>query len=49
VGESLRDNLEQVRLNREINQLVTDLELPVTLADLALTEFDRDDVNRVSG
>lgn len=33
-GESLRAHAEQVRLNRELNHLLTDLELPLTVADL---------------
>ena len=40
-GESLRANLEQVQLNRELNQLVTDLELPVGPEDLEVREWDR--------
>ncbi len=34
-GESLRDNLESVARNRRLNRLLTDLDLPVTLDDLA--------------
>ncbi len=34
-GESLRENLEQVALNREINHLLTDLDLPLDIDDLA--------------
>jgi DNA polymerase-1 len=34
VGESLRENLAQVVLNREINHLITDLDLPLTIDDL---------------
>ncbi len=34
VGESLRENLEQVALNREINHLITDLDLPLSIGDL---------------
>lgn len=30
-GESLREHADQVRLNRELNHLVTDLELPVSV------------------
>ncbi|PKQ26228.1 MAG: DNA polymerase I [Actinobacteria bacterium HGW-Actinobacteria-4] len=32
VGESLRAHLDQVRLNRELNHLVTDLEVPVDVS-----------------
>jgi DNA polymerase-1 len=34
VGQSLRENLEQVALNREINHLLTDLDLPLSIDDL---------------
>jgi DNA polymerase-1 len=35
VGDALRENVEDVRRNRRLNRLHTDLELPVTLEDLA--------------
>jgi DNA polymerase-1 len=34
-GESLRANIESVERNRRLNRLLTDLELPLTLDDLA--------------
>lgn len=34
VGDALRENVENVKRNRMLNQLHTDLELPVTLDDL---------------
>lgn len=34
-GENLRENLEAVERNRRLNRLLTDLELPLTLDDLA--------------
>ena len=40
-GESLRDNLDQVRLNRQLNALLTDLELPLGPEDLAARPWDR--------
>jgi DNA polymerase I len=40
-GESLRANLEQVQLNRRLNQLVCDLELPVGPEDLEARAWDR--------
>ncbi|MEE6280849.1 DNA polymerase I [Georgenia sp. MJ170] len=46
-GESLRANLEQVALNRQLNRLLTDLELPVTLDDLHRGQIDREEVHRV--
>ncbi len=46
-GESLRANLEQVRLNRELNAPVVDLELGVEVADLAARAWDREAMHRV--
>ncbi|NEC93550.1 5'-3' exonuclease H3TH domain-containing protein, partial [Streptomyces sp. SID12501] len=40
-GESLRAHVEQVALNRELNRLLTDLELPVGPEDLAVRPWDR--------
>ena len=40
-GESLRDHLDQVRLNRQLNALLTDLELPLGPEDLAARPWDR--------
>ncbi|MDN4473155.1 DNA polymerase I [Demequina zhanjiangensis] len=34
-GQSLRDHLDQVRLNRELNHLLTDLEVPLDLEALS--------------
>ena len=47
-GESLRAHLEQVRINRELNALLTDVELPLGVADLVLKGFDREAVHLVS-
>ncbi|GAB4085732.1 DNA polymerase I [Myceligenerans cantabricum] len=47
-GEKLRDHLEQVRTNRELNALLTDVTLEAGLDDLALAAFDREAVHRVS-
>jgi DNA polymerase-1 len=46
-GESLREHLDQVRLNRELNAAVTDLDLPVTAADLEVRAWDREAMHRV--
>ncbi|MBW3091401.1 DNA polymerase I [Bifidobacterium sp. 82T10] len=43
-GEALRDNLEQVRLNRKVNALVRDLDLGVSVDDLT---FGKPDANAV--
>ncbi|OZB50309.1 MAG: DNA polymerase I [Cellulomonas sp. 14-74-6] len=40
-GESLRANLEQVQLNRRLNRLVDDLDLPLGPEDLAVRPWDR--------
>lgn len=39
-GEALRENIEQVKLNRSVNALVRDLELDVTLDDLTFGTVD---------
>jgi DNA polymerase-1 len=47
-GEALREHADQVRLNRELNALLTDVELPLTVSELAVAGFDREAVHRVS-
>ena len=44
-GESLRANLDQVRLNRRLNALLTDIDLPVGPLDLAVQPWDREAVH----
>ncbi len=46
-GQALRDHLDQVLRNRRLNALVTDLELPLTVDDLALRAWDREQVHQV--
>jgi DNA polymerase I len=46
-GESLRANLDQVKLNRELNHLLTNIELPYGPDDLRMQPWDRDGMNRV--
>ena len=41
VGGALKENLENVKRNRRLNQLLTDLDLPLTLADLHEPRPDR--------
>ena len=41
VGQSLRDHLDDVKRNRKLNRLLTDLELDVQLSDLKLTGGNR--------
>lgn len=47
VGASLRENLSQVLLNRELTQLHEDVPLPVTVGDLVRHEADSVQVNKV--
>jgi DNA polymerase-1 len=47
VGESLRAHLDQVLRNRRLNRLIEDLELPVTIDDLAVRAWDREEVHQV--
>ena len=49
VGESLREHREEAVRNRRLNRLLTDLDLPVSLSDLALGGVNSDEVKRVFG
>ncbi|MBO9554480.1 DNA polymerase I [Cellulomonas sp.] len=46
-GEALRENLEQVQLNRRLNRLVDDLELPLGPEDLAARPWDRQELHTI--
>ncbi|WP_407343523.1 DNA polymerase I [Pengzhenrongella phosphoraccumulans] len=46
-GESLRANLDQVLLNRQLNRLLVDLELPLGPEDLAVRPWDREAMQTV--
>ncbi len=46
-GQSLRDHLEGVIRNRQLNRLVDDLELPLTIDDLRVRAWDREQVHQV--
>ncbi len=46
-GESLRAHLSDVLRNRRLNQLVRDLSLDVTIADLERSTWDREEVHQV--
>ena len=46
-GESLRAHLGQVLQNRQLNELVRDLSLPLQPGDLTLQPWDRDAVHQV--
>ncbi|WP_306862805.1 DNA polymerase I [Arthrobacter bambusae] len=47
VGGALRENLENVKRNRRLNQLLRDLDLPVTLEDLHEPRPDRQAVEEL--
>jgi DNA polymerase I len=46
-GDALRANLSNVLLNRQLTELVKDVEVNVTTADLAVRPWDRDQVHRL--
>jgi len=46
-GESLRAHLDQVALNRRLNHLLRDVELPLGAADLAVQPWDREALNEI--
>ncbi|GAA4286477.1 DNA polymerase I [Georgenia daeguensis] len=46
-GQSLRDHLDQVIRNRRLNQLVTEVELPLGVDDLARRPFNREAVHQL--
>ena len=47
VGDSLREHLDGVLRNRRLNQLVRDVDVPVTIDDLQRQVWDRDQVHQV--
>jgi DNA polymerase-1 len=46
-GQSLREHIEGVIRNRQINRLVDDLELPISLDELRVRVWDREQVHQV--
>ncbi|MCL2455265.1 MAG: DNA polymerase I [Micrococcales bacterium] len=46
-GGSLRDNLDQVALNRELNRLVDDLDLPLAPTEMAAQPWDRQALHEI--
>ncbi len=46
-GQNLRDSIERVRLNRQLNSLVRDLDLPISIADTRLRSSDGVKLNRL--
>ena len=49
VGESLRDNVEKLRLSQALATIRRDVELPVTIDDLQATAADADALRRIYG
>ncbi|GGU78268.1 DNA polymerase [Lentzea flava] len=47
VGEALRGNLANIIMNRQLTELVKDLELPYQVEGLAVRPWDRDAVHRL--
>ncbi|MBM7862901.1 DNA polymerase-1 [Lentzea nigeriaca] len=47
VGEALRGNLANIIMNRQLTELVKDLELPYQVDGLAVRQWDRDAVHRL--
>ena len=49
VGESLRDNIEQLRLSQDLATIRVDVELPVAIADLEAGDADIDKLRELYG
>ncbi|MFF1869936.1 DNA polymerase I [Streptomyces sp. CB03911] len=47
IGEKLREHLDSVKRNRVLTELVRDVELPLTVADLQRAAFDREAVGQL--
>ena len=47
VGEALRANIDQVKLNRKMTELVKDVTLDISVDQLAVKGPDVDEVNKV--
>ncbi|GAA2243562.1 MULTISPECIES: DNA polymerase I [Kitasatospora] len=47
IGEKLREHLDSVKRNRILTELVRDVELPLGVADLARTPFDKAAVGQI--
>ncbi|MFT8704021.1 DNA polymerase I [Bifidobacterium aquikefiricola] len=46
-GEALRENIEQVKLNRKVNALVRDMDLGVDITDLEYGDIKSDDLSKL--
>ncbi|WP_280717576.1 DNA polymerase I [Kitasatospora sp. MAP5-34] len=47
IGEKLREHLDSVKRNRVLTELVREVELPLTVPELARTPFDREAVGQL--
>ncbi len=47
VGDALREHIDDVKRNRRLNRLLTDLDLPVALAEMELQHPDREKVEEL--
>jgi DNA polymerase-1 len=47
VGDSLREHLASVQLNRQITEMVKDMALPFTPAELALRPWNREEIHKL--
>ncbi|MFC8450960.1 DNA polymerase I [Kitasatospora sp. NPDC057223] len=47
IGEKLREHLDSVKRNRVLTELIRDVELPLGVADLGRTAFDREAVGQL--
>jgi DNA polymerase-1 len=47
VGDNLRAHLDQVRRNRQINRLLTDVDLAIGVLDLGMAPWDREAMNEI--
>jgi len=47
VGESLRANIDQVKLNRKMTELIKDVSLDIGVDELAIKDLDIDQINKV--
>ena len=46
-GEALRENIDQVKLNRRVNALVRDIDLGVTVDDLTFGQFNAEKIDEL--
>ncbi len=47
VGESLRQHIDQIKLNRKMTELVKDVQVDASIEDLLIKDVDENEVNKV--